>query len=750
MVEAVEAKGWDAVEVRGWDAVEAKGWDVVEEEAEVKEWTEEEAGEEVVVGDDEKNDPRIPLNNTIGLYARKGGLMTPSIKIAVASGKGGTGKTTIAVNLAVVLAERYEEVVYVDCDVEEPNGHIFLNPEIKKRSDVSVLVPEVDESMCDLCGECGKACRFSAILALPQKVLTFPKLCHSCGGCSIACPQEAIREVPRVIGECEVGVSGGVKFLGGRLNIGEAMAPPVIKSVLNSADREGVLILDSPPGTSCPVIESVRGADVVLLVTEPTPFGLSDLKLAVEMVRELGLVFGVVVNRMGSGNDEVYDYCDREGIPILARIPDDREIARAYSRGDMIVKAVPGLEDIFLNLFEKLCDLAAGGRENTGEKKQKPHLMGAKMDTADSFAALPYSSSPGSPSAPILSTSSGTPDSPNAKISPALLNSSVSLDSSPSLETTVSSESVDSSGVGGSEHEQKDDFYELVVISGKGGTGKTSITASLFALAREAAVVDCDVDAADLYLVLEPNILRRYPFSGGKKASIDESLCIGCGLCSGYCRFDAIDRKEGAAQILYTVDQISCEGCGVCEDICPEKAIELLPAVNGQWFLSNTRHGPMVHARLGIAQENSGKLVSLVRKEGKDLSLFKQRKLLISDGSPGIGCPVIASIAGADMVLVVTEPTRSGLHDLNRVIELCGQFNLQTSICINKVDINPKIAKEIEKIAAEQGIPVLGRIHYDESVTAAQVNKKAVTEYGDSRAATDIRSMWKKLINLKR
>lgn len=672
--------------------------------------------------------------------------MTPSIKIAVASGKGGTGKTTIAVNLAVVLAERHKEVVYVDCDVEEPNGHIFLKPEIKKRHVVSVPVPEVDESMCDLCGECGKACRFSAILTLPQKVLTFPKLCHSCGGCTIACPQDAIREVPRVIGECEVGVSSGVEFLGGRLNIGEAMAPPVIKSVLDSADREGILILDSPPGTSCPVIESVRGADVVLLVTEPTPFGLSDLKLAVEMVRELDLVFGVVVNRMGSGDDKVYDYCAREGIPILAKIPDDREIARAYSRGDMIVKAVPGLEEVFLDMFEKLCDLAAGDKKNTEGKKQKPDSLGGKMDTADSFAALPYSSFRGSPSSPILSTSSGTPDSPNAKISPALLNSSVSLDSSASKESSVSSESVGSSGGGGLEDEQKDGVYELVVISGKGGTGKTSIVASLFALAREAAVVDCDVDAADLYLVLEPNILRRYPFSGGKKALIDESLCIGCGLCAGYCRFDAINRKEGAAQLSYTVDQISCEGCGVCEDICPEKAIELLPALNGQWFLSNTRNGPMVHARLGIAQENSGKLVSLVRKEGKDLSLAKQRKLIISDGSPGIGCPVIASIAGADMVLVVTEPTRSGLHDLQRVVELCGQFNLQTSVCINKVDINPEISKEIDKIAAELDIPILGRIHYDESVTAAQVNKKAVTEYGESRAATDIRSMWKKLV----
>jgi MinD superfamily P-loop ATPase len=607
------------------------------------------------------------------------------IRIAVASGKGGTGKTTIATSLAVVLAEGGARVAYVDCDVEEPNGHIFLKPTIEQRREVSIPVPEVDETRCTLCGACGTACRYSAILVLPKKVLTFPKLCHGCGGCTFACPEGAIREVPRVTGVVEKGISGQVTFLQGKLDIGEAMAPPVIRAVLEEAPNDGTVVVDAPPGTSCPVIESVKTADVVLLVTEPTPFGLNDLKLAVEMLRALGLPFGVAVNRAGLGDNAVFDYCAEERIPVLLEIPNDLEIARAYSRGELAVTALPRLKPLFVNLYEKLGELArTGTNASTRQRSERPVGEPGRDD--------------GLPSE-ILQI--GRPN----------------------------------------------DVHELVVISGKGGTGKTSIVASFFALAESAVVADCDVDAADLHLVLDPTVLRRWPFSGGKTAVIDTERCTGCGVCAERCRFGAIRAPEGGATLTYEVDPISCEGCGVCVDLCPEEAASLVSSVNGEWFVSDSRRGPMVHARLGIAQENSGKLVSLVRREAKAVAVSKRRSLLICDGSPGIGCPVIASIAGARMVLVVAEPTLSGLHDLRRVAELCGQFNIKTGVCINKADINLEVSGQIEAEAATRNIPVLGRIRYDESVTMAQVERRAVVERGDSAAACDIRALWERVSN---
>jgi MinD superfamily P-loop ATPase len=281
---------------------------------------------------------------------------------------------------------------------------------------------------------------------------------------------------------------------------------------------------------------------------------------------------------------------------------------------------------------------------------------------------------------------------------------------------------------------------ELVVVSGKGGTGKTSIVASFFALARGAAVADCDVDAADLHLVLEPAVRLCFPFSGGAAAVVDEARCTACGACAELCRFDALWPADGGE--AYRVDPVSCEGCGVCVDHCPAGAIALVAQVNGQWFVSDTRHGPMAHARLGIAQENSGKLVSLVRKEGRCLAATEGREPLICDGSPGIGCPVIASVTGARLVLVVAEPTLSGLHDLERVAELTAQLGVPTAVCVNKADINPEVADRIAAMAAARGIEILGRVRYDESVTRAQVRRLSVVEHGDGPAARDIRKLW--------
>ena len=276
--------------------------------------------------------------------------------IAVASGKGGTGKTTVATNLARVAAIQGLEVSYLDCDVEEPNGHIFLKPEIEMTASVCVPVPVVDEDKCTACGKCREICQYSAIALLGKTVLTFPNLCHGCGGCILVCPTGAITETGREVGVVEEGMADGVRFVHGKLRIGEAMSPPLIRAVKERVPVEGIAIIDSPPGTSCPVIQSVRGADYVLLVTEPTPFGLNDLKLAVEMLRVLNLPFGVVVNRADMGDEAVFDYCGSESIDVLLRIPDDRRIAEAYSRGRLAAEALPEYREVFASLLKGVVD----------------------------------------------------------------------------------------------------------------------------------------------------------------------------------------------------------------------------------------------------------------------------------------------------------------------------------------------------------------------------------------------------------
>jgi MinD superfamily P-loop ATPase len=267
--------------------------------------------------------------------------------IAVASGKGGTGKTTFATNLAYVAAGAGARVQYVDCDVEEPNGHIFLRPEVLKTEAATVAVPEVDAAKCTGCGACGRMCQYSAIVPLGGQVLTFEQLCHSCGGCMLVCPEKAIGEKRKVIGYVEEGACGGVMFVQGRLEIGDVRTPALIREVKRRIDAGAAAIVDAPPGTTCPVVETVRDADRVVLVTEPTPFGLHDLRLAVAMVRRLGNAFSVVINRSGAGDDRVHRYCEDEGIDVTMELPDDRRIAEAYSSGRMVADALPEYRDCF-------------------------------------------------------------------------------------------------------------------------------------------------------------------------------------------------------------------------------------------------------------------------------------------------------------------------------------------------------------------------------------------------------------------
>jgi len=275
---------------------------------------------------------------------------------------------------------------------------------------------------------------------------------------------------------------------------------------------------------------------------------------------------------------------------------------------------------------------------------------------------------------------------------------------------------------------------EIVVLSGKGGTGKTSIVGSLAALAERKVLADCDVDAADLHLLLKPRLKQETEFWSGQVAHIDPEKCTQCGLCQDLCRFDAIRD--------FRVDPVSCEGCGFCSHICPAEAITMKENLSGHWFISDTKYGPLVHARLGIAQENSGKLVAQVRQQARQIAGERNLDCIISDGPPGIGCPVISSLSGANLALMVTEPTLSGIHDLERVLDVCRHFGVTAVVCINKYDLNEENTLKIESYCASQGIGVAGRIPFDNVVTESIVKGIPVVEYSDGRVSQEIKRLW--------
>ena len=281
--------------------------------------------------------------------------------ISIASGKGGTGKTTIAVNLALSIPNAQ----LLDCDVEEPNSHIFIKPEINGTISVPIPVPKIDKTKCNYCGRCKEVCEYNAIAVLKDSVLVFSELCHGCGACSYLCPQGAIKEVNRQIGIVEIGTKEDLQFGHGRLNIGEAMSPPLIRALKEYSNPAKTVIIDAPPGTSCPVIASIKESDFCILVTEPTPFGLNDLVLAVEVVRKLEIPFGVVINRSDLGNEKTDEYCANENIPILMRIPFKKEIASIYSKGETVVGSFPEYRQQFCNLFEMVKKIGGfGGEKN--------------------------------------------------------------------------------------------------------------------------------------------------------------------------------------------------------------------------------------------------------------------------------------------------------------------------------------------------------------------------------------------------
>ncbi len=610
------------------------------------------------------------------------------MKIVIASGKGGTGKTTFAVNLAYVLAQRGETVRLFDCDVEEPNDHLFVKPEFTESQTVTVLKPVLDVSKCNGCGKCAKECNYNAIAVVKGKVLIFNELCHSCGVCSYVCPQHALSERLTPIGKVISAPSNPALALGagkpfyfayGILNIGEALAPSVVDAVKLHIDPNAVNILDASPGTACPVVKALEGADVAVLLTEPTPFGLNDLKLAAAMTIEMGIPTGIVVNRSDGKDEIISQYTEAADIPIIGRIPFKREYAETYSGGHILVERHLELAENLLHIYDNIKD-----------------LKGAKVPPPPPLEEFAVSSDE---TVPFVS---GTADG----------------------------------------------YKEITIISGKGGTGKTTITASFAVLARNSILADNDVDAADLHLLLTPKVREAHPFIGGRKAEIDAGRCNACGTCAAACHFNAIrfDGKENdIVSRTYRIDSFACEGCGFCRLVCPIHAIQAEPSVTGQWFVSATEYGPMIHARLGIAEENSGRLVTCVRNRAAHMADELCLDKILNDGPPGTGCPVIASVSGTDLALIVTEPTVSGVHDMERVLQLAAHFRVPALIVINKADLNAEQTERIVRIAAQHNSCVIGRIPFDRSVNAALMAGQTVIDYGASVAADEIRNVWKEV-----
>jgi len=611
------------------------------------------------------------------------------LKIAISSGKGGTGKTFIATNLAALLAQESKATTYLDCDVEEPNGHLFLKPTIERSEAMTVRAPlRMDPEACTGCGKCAQACHYNAIAVIKNKALLFPELCHACGACALVCPTGAVIEGDKEIGELLHGKSGEVDFHYGLLKTAVGgMSPRLIRGLKQYAGAD-ITILDSPPGTACSAVETVKDADLCLLVADPTPFAIHDLKLSVNMCREIGQEPAVVVNRTGLDDTQLRDYCTRAQLTIVGRIPDDRRIAEVYSVGDLVVEKLPEYRETFRSLLGEALSLAGTERPVHRDLIEPLFTPGGAASRAK--APNPSASRP----------------------------------------------------------------REIVVISGKGGTGKTSLAACFAQLASGAVIADCDVDAADLHLVLSPEIQEQGDFVGGVTVEIDPEKCTACGRCKEVCRFEAIDRTEDGR---YAIDQTACEGCAACQVVCPSDAVNIQDSVNGKWFISKTRFGPMSHAILGHAEENSGRLVTLVRdfacelcaestESARRTASAAPRDLVQIDGSPGTGCPVIASIGGARYAVIVTEPTVSGVHDLERILDLTRHFGVPSGVIVNKADVNPDMGRRIAALGETAGAEVLAEIPYDNAFTQAQIRRQTLLEYDGGETAALLSSVFERIM----
>lgn len=602
------------------------------------------------------------------------------MKIAITSGKGGVGKTFIATCLADVLTEK-QQISFIDCDVEAPNAHLFLKPDrIECQPQYQSCVESMDPQKCDLCGKCAKACYFNAIVVGKKTAMTFPELCRWCGSCQIVCPNDAIRIGQRKIGDLYSGRVGRIDLSWAELQTGAGGMTVTLIEKLKKSETNQLTIYDSPPGTSCPVVHTVRDADYVVLVTDPTRFGLHDLKLSVRMCRSMDIQPVVIINRTEIGNiAELRNWCSRQGLNIIGSLPDSRDIAECYSSGKLATRQMPDIRKIFSSIADRLFSLPGDVSKTNVDKTEASVFLSEPIDPSVTEQTAPAQN-------PV----------------------------------------------------------EIAVVSGKGGSGKTSLSACFAQLAK-TTVVDCDVDAADLHLLFEPKVLECQDFVGGRKMRIDPQACVSCGLCFNVCRFNAVRKMDNGS---YVVIEDNCEGCGACMQACPADAVITEPSTDGRWYFSMIRTGKMSHATLSPGRENSGKLVTLIRKNAAaGSSSCNSRTPVVLDGAPGTGCPVIASIGGTKFAVLVTEPTVSGMHDLQRIYELTKHFGIPTGIVINKTDINLKVSQSIEEFAKETNVPVLGKLPYTSLFTDAQQQAQTLLEYaGDTHIAEQIRTIWKTII----
>lgn len=597
--------------------------------------------------------------------------------IVVCSGKGGTGKTTFALCLASTLAMSREfalPVKLIDCDVEEPNCHLFIKTDYLIPSVVNTIKPQFDKNKCTGCGICSKKCRYNAIVMVKDEPLVFSDMCHSCGLCELICSEKAISYASEPIGKVYSSDNfNSFDFSFGTLNVGAVQTPSIIEKLQSSALTKGINIYDSPPGTACNALKTMSIADRLILVTEPTPFGANDLSLALNLAAHLQIPSSVVINKADNKNSLIETICQNHQVPVVGKIPFRREYAVTSSNGIILTKEHKELQETVLASFA-----------DSLEVSKIPLLIETKQGNQDMHIT------------------------DRELVKP----------------------------------ETNSDYNELTVISGKGGTGKTSVTAAFMAMNnKESIAADCDVDAANLHLMFKGTQVALETVKLTNKAFINQNECVKCGKCFDLCRFKAIEHSTSDEK--YRINDNLCEGCGLCVEICPTNAIKEHKVETGCLMVSQQNDNLLVHSRLATGGENSGRLVSIVRELTCSVASDKNAKLIIVDGPPGIACPAIASLNGTDRAIIVTEPTLSAFHDLKRVINLTKHFGVITGIIVNKSDINEAISNEIIEFSQESDCVFLGKIPFDETVNDAVKEGIAVTDFNDGKASKALNNIWK-------
>ena len=598
------------------------------------------------------------------------------MKICIASGKGGTGKTTLAVSLATYFAEDLKQTTrLVDCDVDAANAHLFVPMNANRSESAYVQKPRVNEDICTGCGACASVCEYNAISILMGKPLIFDELCHSCGACEYVCPVNAITFRDKAIGSFHFidNEMNSFALSWGELNIGEIQAPDMIRQLKQMADDSEIILYDASPGAGCPVRETMLGADVVLLVTEPTPFGLNDLKMAAALALDMKIPTAIVVNRSRSEKDIISEFSDESGIPLIGRIPFKRAYASTCSKGNILFSEHDELRSNF--------EIIAKGLQDLKSHAVMPEFHVTQFETQELYHA--------------------------------------------------------------SNHKKPESVKEFVIMSGKGGTGKTTLSAALAGLTKGSLFFDADVDASNLPILLKGKRISEKRFIGGKKAAVDHDMCDMCGACESACHFKAIQDDGHKINIIPE----ACEGCGFCTIVCPRDAIKMEEAETGFVFLSQSQFGPVSHAFLQIGEENSGKLVSQVRDQAYSVVGNEGLQQILGDGPPGTGCPVIAATTGADLAIIVTEPSMSGVHDMMRAAKLAKHFQLDSLLVINKSDMNLEQNQCIHEFCKKEKITILGEIPFDEMIEQALSEEKSIMEFAQSKGALAINEIYKKLKN---